>query len=135
MLMLHVAPAATELPQVLLCRKSPGFAPPTAMLVMLSATVAVLVSVTFCAALSVCRPWLPNVRLKGESVIVGAEFVPVPVSVAGIGGTADALKLTLTVPVKVPVAAGAKLTLMAHVAPAATVAQLLVCRKSDGFAP
>jgi hypothetical protein len=39
-------PAATELPQLLLCAKSLGFVPVTATLVMLKAALPVLVSVT-----------------------------------------------------------------------------------------
>src|SRR2546429_7618317 len=61
-LMAQLAPAATDVPQVLVCMKSPL----ATMLVTLSATVPVLVSVTDCATLVVLRFWLPNVRLLGE---------------------------------------------------------------------
>src|SRR5271154_2196285 len=60
---------------------------------------------------------------------------PVPVSVAGIGGTEAAVKPTLTVAVKVPTAAGVKITLMPQLPPAGIDEQLLVCEKSDGLAP
>src|SRR5438552_1905593 len=50
-LMLQLAPAATDVPQVLVCMKSPL----ATMLVTLSATVPVLVSVTDCATLVVFR--------------------------------------------------------------------------------
>jgi len=119
------APAATELPQVLLCRKSPGFAPPKVMLVMPSEAPPVLLSVTFCAVLTVCKGWLLKVRLVGERPTIGLELTPVPVSVAGMGETA-ALNVTFTVAVKVPVACGVNVTLMPHDAPAAMVKQLLV---------
>ena len=56
--------AATELPQVLVCAKSPLFAPVTAMLVMPSAALPVLVSVTDCDPLVVFTVWLANVRLE-----------------------------------------------------------------------
>jgi hypothetical protein len=69
----------------------------------------------------------------GDSKTAGAT--PVPVSVAGTGGTVEELKLTLTVPVNVPVAAGVKETLMEQVPPATTLVQPLVSEKSDGFAP
>ncbi len=52
-LMLQLAPAATELPQVLVCVKSPLFVPVTAMLVRLSEALPVFESVTDCAALVV----------------------------------------------------------------------------------
>jgi hypothetical protein len=42
---LHVPPAATEVPHVLLCPKSPAFVPAIVMLVMVSGAVPLLVSI------------------------------------------------------------------------------------------
>jgi hypothetical protein len=53
MLMVQLAPAATDVPQVLVWLKSPGFVPVSVKLVMVSVPVPLLVSVTFCAALLV----------------------------------------------------------------------------------
>jgi hypothetical protein len=52
-LMLQLAPAATELPQVLVCAKSLLFVPVTAMLARLSGALPVFERVTDCAALVV----------------------------------------------------------------------------------
>ena len=52
-LIVQLAPAATLVPQVFVCAKSPLLVPVTAMLVMLSAAVPLFVSVTVCAALVV----------------------------------------------------------------------------------
>src|SRR2546427_3476062 len=52
-LIVHWAPAATEVPQLLVCPKSPLFVPLMAMLVMSSAAVPLLERVTVCAALVV----------------------------------------------------------------------------------
>src|SRR5271169_3413011 len=57
-LMVQFAPAATEAPQVLVC----VYFALAAMLVMVSAAVPGLVSVTVCAALGVLTVWLPNAR-------------------------------------------------------------------------
>ncbi len=51
----QLAPAASDVPQVLLWAKSPGFAPVVEMPLMLSAAFPVFVSVAVCAALVVLR--------------------------------------------------------------------------------
>ena len=56
--MLQFPPAATLAPQVLVCAKSPGLVPATAMLVIVKAAVPVLLSVTDWAALVVPTFWL-----------------------------------------------------------------------------
>lgn len=68
------------------------------------------------------------------TALEGAELMPVPVRVAGMGETAVA-KVTFTVAEKVPVAAGVNVALMVQVAPAARVPQLLVWEKSAGLVP
>jgi len=71
--------AATELPQLFVCAKSPLFAPVTPMLVILRAALPVLVSVTVCAALAVFNVWLANAKLDDDNPTIGAA--PVPLSV------------------------------------------------------
>ena len=72
----HCPPMATEAPQVLVseyCALGP-------MLVMLSAALPELVSVTACEALVVPTVWLLNVRLVGDNPTAGAVAeMPVPV--------------------------------------------------------
>lgn len=52
-LMVQLPLAATELPQVFVCAKSPGLAPVNVMLLIARAVFPVLFSVTACAALVV----------------------------------------------------------------------------------
>ena len=74
-LMLQFEPAAREVPQVLVCAKSPLLA----MLVIDKLAVPVLLNVIFCAALVVPTFWLPNVRLVGLSEATG-PLAPQPVN-------------------------------------------------------
>jgi hypothetical protein len=55
-LIVQLAPAATLLPQVFDCEKSPGFVPLSAIAEMLRVALPALVSVTGCAALVVPTP-------------------------------------------------------------------------------
>ena len=75
---------------------------------------------------------MAKVKLVGDSET--PEAFPVPVSVAGIGDTADA-NVTLSVAERLPLAEGMKLTLMVHELPRAIVVQVFVCEKSEGLAP
>src|SRR5256712_666884 len=116
--------AATEVPQVLVCAKSPLATMPGT----LSAALPVLFSVTVCAALVVFTSWLANVKLVGERLTRGAVPVPVRLTMCGLPA---ALSVMVIAPVRVPVAVGVKVTLMVQLAPAATeVPQVLVCAKS-----
>src|SRR5450432_2963267 len=103
------------------------------ILVILSAELAELVSVTDCGVLVTPRGWLANVRLVGERLTL-EEDVPVPERVAGIGEMADE-KVTFAVAVRLPEAVGVKLTLIAQEAPAAIVPQLFVWEKSAALVP
>ena len=77
--------------------------------------------------------WLGNVSDVGESVAPGATPVPVKLAVCGLP---LALSVTVKVPVRVPVAAGANVTLIVHLLPAASeLPQLLVWAKSPLSAP
>jgi hypothetical protein len=60
-LIVHIPPAATEVPQVLVSEKSPGFAPIKAMLPMVTGIVPVLESVIVCTTLLVFSFWLAKV--------------------------------------------------------------------------
>src|SRR5207302_823896 len=72
----HDAAGARVAPQVLAAMaKSPGLAPPIAILVMVRTAVPVLVSVTRWAALVVRRVTEPKVRLAGLSCASGAGGV------------------------------------------------------------
>src|SRR5205807_9410601 len=102
-LMVQLAPAATDVPQVLVCMKSPL----ATMLVTLSATFPVLFSVTDCATLVVFRFCLPNVWLLGERLAPGAAPVPVRLTDCGLPA---ALSVMVIAPVRVPVAVGVKVT-------------------------
>src|ERR1035437_3699182 len=78
--MLQLPPAATLAPQVLVCAKSPGFAPFKTMLLIRRAPDPVLLSVTDWAVLVVPTFWLANVRLPEVSDTIGTA-TPVPVRV------------------------------------------------------
>lgn len=103
---------ANEAPQLLVWAKSPL----VAMLVMVSAAVPLLVSVTVCAAEVVPTFWPAKVRLAGESPAAGAMPVPLKLAVCGLPA---ALSVTVNVPLRAPEAVGAKLTLIVQLPPTA----------------
>lgn len=105
--------AATEPPQVLLCAKSPLFAPVTAMLVMVSGPFPELVNVTDCGELAAPNAWVANVRLVLERFTTG-DAAPVPLKVIACGDPA-ALSVIVTEAVRVPAAVGANVTLIVQV--------------------
>jgi hypothetical protein len=80
-LMVQLAPEATELPQVLDWAKSPAFVPVTDTLEIVKAALPELLTVTAWAALAVERDWLPNVRLRGETLMPAAAPVPARLTV------------------------------------------------------
>jgi hypothetical protein len=132
-LMVQLAPAATLAPQLLVSAKSLAFRPETAMLLAVKAALPELVKVISLAVLVVPRDWVPKANLVGEKVAV--DFAPVPVSVTLCGLTEESYK-RVTEAVRDPIAVGWKITLIAQLAPAATMdPQLLVCAKSLGFVP
>jgi hypothetical protein len=125
----------SELPQVLVCPKSPGFAPVNQMLAMESVVFPVLLSVTLWAALVEVRVWLLKVRLGVESPAVGAVPVPIRVMLCGLP---LALSGMLTEAVRTPGAVGVKVTLIVQVLEGVTVALVQVSAllvKSPGLAP
>ena len=71
--------AATELPQVLVCAKSPGLVPVMVRPEIVKAALPVLLRVAVCAALVELTAWLPKERLLGETALDGeATATPVP---------------------------------------------------------
>ena len=68
--------AATELPQVFVCAKSPLFVPVTPMLDMFNTAFPVLVNVTDCDPLVVFTVWLAKVRLEADKFTAGAVAPP-----------------------------------------------------------
>jgi hypothetical protein len=83
--MVQVAPAANELPQVLVCAKSVGLAPVMVMPVIESAALPVFISVAVCTA--VVDPTVSlKVSIRGVSDAPGSgAAVPVPFSVVACG--------------------------------------------------
>jgi hypothetical protein len=120
------APAATDVPQVLVCAKSPD----VAIELRASAACPELANVTVCAALVVPVVCDAKVRLVGEGVAVGVAATPVPLS-ATVCGEPMILSEIVTVPVRLPTAVGLKVTEIVQPAPAAMLApQVLVSEKS-----
>ena len=71
-LIVQLAPAATEPPQVLVSAKSPL----DDMVLIASGAVPVLLRVTACAALVVLISWLPKLRPDGDKLTTGATPTP-----------------------------------------------------------
>src|SRR5580658_1560314 len=132
-LMVQLAPAARELPQVLVWAKAPLLVPVMAILVMLTAVLPVLLNVTVWAVVVVPTFSLPKLRLVAERFRPGA--VPVPLRVTDCGLPA-ALSVMVTLAVWLPLAAGVKVTLMEQLAPAAReLPQVLVWAKAPLLVP
>jgi len=131
--MVQVAPAASELPQLLVSPKLLAFVPVTEMLVMVSDAVPGLDSVIGSAVAATPTVVLGNASGFGLRVACGA--VPVPVSVADCGDPV-ALSATEIAALKLPADPGVKVTVMVHVDPAASeLPQLFVCPKLLAFVP
>jgi hypothetical protein len=123
-LMVQEALAATREPQVLVWEKSPL----VLMLLMLSVAFPVFVSVTVWGLLVVPTAWAGKVKEVEERLAAGPVPVPVRLTVWVEG---LALSVMVRVPVLVPAVVGLKVTLMAQLAPAATLEpQVLVWEKS-----
>jgi hypothetical protein len=130
-LTVQLAPAANELPQVLVSAKSPALVPVIAMPVMLKVVVPTLVRVTVFAGLVVPTATEPKSKLVGESFAV----VPIPLSVT-FCGLPGALSVTDSLPVRFPICVGSKVTLTVQLAPAASeLPQVWVCAKSPALVP
>jgi hypothetical protein len=113
--MVQLAVAATELPQLLVCVKSDALVPLTEMLVIFSDVVPlVFVINTVCGAPDVLTGTLPKLKELAERLTT----VPLP-DRETVCGLELALSLTLRVPLRVPVVVGVKVTLIVHFAPPA----------------
>jgi hypothetical protein len=131
-LMMQLVPAATLVPQLFVCPKSPLLVPVKAIFAMFNTTPLGLESVTACAVLVVPTFWPLNVRVVGERL---GSAVPVPVRLA-VWGLLVPLSVTVKVPLRVPLAVGVKVTLIVQLVPAATLTpQLFVCPKSPLLVP
>jgi hypothetical protein len=134
-LILQLDPAATLVPQLLVCAKSVLFSPVTARLVIVSVAFPVLVRVAVCGELTTPTDSFPKGMLVGANTTTGPPPVPVPVRLT-VCGLFPASSLTFNVAVRVPVADGVNVTFTVQAWPAATVPpHVLVCAKSDAFAP
>ena len=102
---MQFAPAAKLVPQLLANTNDEAFAPVTAMLVIVSVALPVLVNVTDFDALAVPTVTSPNGKLVAESVTV--VFVPVPVS-AMLCGVPVAVSVMVIAAFSAPGAAGSK---------------------------
>jgi hypothetical protein len=65
---MQLAPTATDVPQVVVCENGWGLAVESAMFVIGSATVPLLVTVNDIGALATLIIWLPNAKEVGETV-------------------------------------------------------------------
>ena len=116
------APAAMPAPpigQVLVWAKSSVFVPAVAILLMRSAAVPELYTVTNCAALVVLSAWFPNTREVGVAVAAGT--IPVPVMGTDRVGLSGSLLTIASDAVRNPEAMGMNDTLIVQVAPVASV--------------
>jgi hypothetical protein len=96
---LHWVPAASEVPQLLLCEKLLL----AVILLMLAAVVPVFFTVTVCDELVVPTVWLPNVRLVGDKVNAVDAAIVIDSCFVAVDPVAS---VTSTVNVLVPALAG-----------------------------
>lgn len=132
-LIVQLLPAVSELPQLLVCAKSPGLVPVSAMLLMVRVAFPVLLSVAVWAVLVVPTLVELKLRLAGETLAEGALPVPVTLTACGL---VVALSVIVREAVRVPQDVGANVTLIVQVPPATMLLlQVLVSAKSPGLAP
>jgi hypothetical protein len=82
----QLLPAARLEPQEFVCRKSPGFVPPSVIPEILSGALPVLVRVMFCVTLVVPTVSEPNDKLVGEKLTAGAGPDAAPQVDGAFGG-------------------------------------------------
>src|ERR1017187_1271156 len=133
----HEAPAASEVPQVLISTNEAAFVPPSAMELMVAAAVPVLLTVTTWAAL------VAAVTVAGKAIEAGVSFTtgaaaaaPVPIRVT-VCGEPVALSAMDSEAVNAPAAAGLNSTETVQVAAAASDVPQVVAdlRKDVAFVP
>ena len=114
-LIVQLALAASELPQVCVWEKSVALVPVIAIPVIVSEVVPTFVSVTVFGPLVTPMATVPKLKLVGESFAV----VPIPLS-GTCCGLPEALSVTLRAALRVPLAVGLKVTLIVQLAAAAS---------------
>jgi hypothetical protein len=90
------------------------------MLLIVNGAVPVFFNVAICAALAVPTNCDPKASEDGVRLTAGAGLVPSPLSASSCGLPA-ASSVTVTLAGRVPVAVGANVTEIVHVAPTASV--------------
>ena len=127
-LILQLPPAATELPQVLLCAKSLGLVPVIVRLDIDNASLLELLRVVVCVPLVEPTDTLPKERLPGETAHTGeAAATPVPLRLTVLLPN-ELLVSMLRVAKRNPVVLGVKVRLIVQLAPGSSVSpQLSVC--------
>ena len=131
----QVALTASDAGQVFVSAKSPAFAPPRVIELMVSASLPVFLTVKLCAALTVPVFWVAKVSAAGLTVSVYAGINPVPVRLTACGDPV-ALSLMASEASRVPVAAGLNVTLIEQVPfTASDAGQVFVSAKSPRSAP
>ena len=106
--------AARDEPQVLVSVKSPGLAPPSAMLVIASAVPPLFVTVTICDALDMPETVATNVSVFAESIAVGCTWpVPIRAMECGFPGASSSIVIEADL---APAAAGVNFTLKVQTA-------------------
>jgi len=133
--MVHVPFTASVAGQSFVCPKSAALVPVVPMLVIVSTSVPVFFTIEDCDALVEPTSCDANVRLVGVSITAGAGVVPLPLSgmVWGVPGASSAM---LTLAARPPETVGENVTVIVHVAFAASEpGQLFDCPKSPALAP
>ena len=131
----QLAPAARELPQVLVWAKSEASVPPSVTALIVNDALPVFLSVTDWAA-AVVPVSVVKLSELGVSETTGASAAtPVPLS-AAVWGAPAALSVIVNVAVKLSADAGVKVTAMVQEeSTVSELPQLLVCLKSAAFVP
>ena len=129
--MVQLLAPASELPQVLVWLKSPGFEPKSEILLIVNAVLATLLSVTVCAALGLPTGVAGKLKLDADN----CACVPVPISAIYCGLSPPLSPIAMSA-LRVPPAVGVNTTLILQLlAPATEVPQLLLWLKSAGLVP
>ena len=117
----QLAAAASDVPQVFVSAKSPALVPEISTLEIVSGPVPVLVRFALCVAAVLATTVVPKVSPScGSKSATPRSGAPVPLSVA-VCGEFVALSTTAIDPVSAPVANGVKFTENVQLAPAASV--------------
>ena len=115
----QLAAAATDVPQSLVCAKSPL----ATILEKFNEALPVFVSVTICESPVVPTSCATNVKLVEVKLTAGAMPVPDRATICGLLGSFESM---VSIPVRAPPAVGVKVTLNVQLADAASEAQSLV---------